>query len=252
MVKKIWGNLYIVLNLFLLVSCDTFNSNSTRELLYVGDGEVIAPSNERYMRNSEADIIKLNNGTLLLAYTKFLGYKDHHKAFITGKKSFDNGQTWSSEFILQENIGKLNTMSPSFVRIDSSLIGHFFIVKNSSQDSQIFFSKSKDEGNSWSTPEKLTQKKGYHILNNDRALRLNSGRVLIPVASTTDIDSSYGKQVISIYFSDDKGRSWEHTNTVVQFENGPAMEPGIAQAQDGSLIMIIRTQFGKIYFFKKL
>lgn len=41
---------------------------------------------------------------------------------------------------------------------------------------------SRDEGKTWSKPKPTIPDPGYFVLNNDRAVQLKSGRVLLPVA----------------------------------------------------------------------
>src|SRR6056297_3491617 len=48
-------------------------------------------------RNSEGDFIQLEDGRLLLVYTKFIGTGDHAPAELVGRFSSDGGKTWSQD-----------------------------------------------------------------------------------------------------------------------------------------------------------
>ncbi|MCP5120557.1 MAG: exo-alpha-sialidase, partial [bacterium] len=84
---------------------------------------VIAPSVPANKRNSEGDIVVLKDGTLLAAWSDFYGgSNDFSAARISAAKSSDGGRTWSPRFTLQENVGKKNVMSVSFLRTRSGEI----------------------------------------------------------------------------------------------------------------------------------
>ena len=96
---------------------------------------------------------------------------------------------------------------------------------------------------------------GYYVLNNDRVVQLESGRLVAPVsqhASRDRIWSAYGN--IMVYLSDDDGRTWRRNRTVLKPAPGPAgklvklQEPGVVELKDGRLLMFIRTDAGSQYY----
>ncbi len=208
---------------------------------------VVCPSSDENLRNSEGDIIELKDGRLLLAWSKFVGRSDHATADIAAKFSNDKGLTWGEEFIIQENIGKQNVMSISFLRLRSGKILFFFLQKNASNDLQLFVRESADEAKTWSKPLRITQGMGYFIMNNARAIQLKKGRILAPIAYCPDISKESKNQVGFCYISDDEGKTWFKGNGQVSFDDSPVMEPGLVQRADGSVLMNIRTSLGFVY-----
>ncbi len=69
----------------------------------------VGPDNPR---NSEAAIVPLKSGALLLGWTEFYAGSgaDHGPARISGKVSTDGGRTWGEKYTLVENDGGRNVM----------------------------------------------------------------------------------------------------------------------------------------------
>jgi sialidase-1 len=215
-------------------------------------GDVIeswpASATDQHPRNSEGDTIALLDGTLLVGWTEFQKTSDFATAHIAGRRSVDRGKTWGDKFIIQKNIGKLNTMSLSFLRPrDSGELLMFVLVKNSKTDLDLFVSRSTDEALTWSEPQPVTTDDGYHIMNNARVIQLRDGRILCPVSTTPLIHSSEHPLQNVCYFSDDDGRTWQRSRDAVAVPKRGAMEPGLIERRDGSLLQIIRTQMGRVW-----
>ena len=101
-------------------------------------GYVLAPSTESNKRNSEADILALKDGRLMLAWTEFYTSvgSDWGPSRIATMISTDQGRTWKDKTVLQENIGKMNVMEPDLLRLRSGKIAFLFCRKNSEADCQ--------------------------------------------------------------------------------------------------------------------
>jgi Neuraminidase (sialidase) len=199
-------------------------------------------------RNSEADFIPLRDGRLLLVYTHFTGGGgDHAAAHLAGRFSADGGQTWSGEdATIVANEGGFNVMSVSLLRLDSGEIALFYLRKNSLTDCRPLLRTSRDEGKTWSEPTVCIESVGYFVLNNDRAIQLSSGRILLPVArhNTPQQNKFDGRGVISCYYSDDRGKTWQESKTVPQGDNQTLQEPGVVELKDRRLMMFCRTPHG--------
>jgi hypothetical protein len=202
-------------------------------------------------RNSEGDFIQLNDGRVLLVYTHFTGGgSDHAAAHLAGRFSEDGGQTWTKEDVtIVPNEGGFNVMSVSLLRLDSGEIALFYLRKNSLTDCRPLLRLSSDEGKTWSEPTVCIEPLGYYVLNNDRAVQLSTGRIILPVArhNTPEQNKFDGRGVISCYFSDDRGRTWRQSKTVQQGENLTLQEPGVVELKDGKLMMFCRTPHGSQY-----
>jgi sialidase-1 len=209
---------------------------------------ILAPSAPTHPRQTEGDIVVLKNGTLLAAWSDFTGgRRDEATAQISAAKSNDGGRTWSAPFVLQENIGKNNVMSVSFLRVRSGEILFFFLVKNSLSDLKLLVRRSHDEAKTWSAPVVITPDPGYFIMNNARAVQLKSGRILCPISFCPDIKPRDSHLLTVLYFSDDNGHTWQRGKDTVDVPKRGAMEPHVVQLKNGAVLQIIRTQLGQIW-----
>lgn len=85
----------------------------------------VGPDNPR---NSEAAIVELKSGALLLGWTEFYAGDgaDHGPARISGRISTDGGQTWEPKYTLVENDGGMNVMEVNFLRLKNDDIALFY------------------------------------------------------------------------------------------------------------------------------
>ena len=200
---------------------------------------VVAPVGPDNPRNSEAAIIPLNDGSLLLGWTEFYAGDgaDHGPARISGKRSTDGGRTWSDKVTLVENDGGCNVMEVNFLRLRDQRIALFYLQKNTEgSDCRVMMRTSNDEGETWINPKQLSPDAKYTGLTNGRALRLASGRILLEAWEGND---SY------CYLSDDDGETWRESQRVKP-GNG-CWEPACIELQDGRVLMLMRTQLGGQY-----
>ena len=145
-----------------------------------------APGNPR---NSEGAFLALRDGSLLFAYSRFRGESDadHAGADIVGIRSRDGGESWSApETLLSaQALGAMNVMSLSLLRLENGDLGLIYLNRKSWQDMRPELRRSADEGVAWSAPVCCAARPGYFVINNDRAVRLSSGRILLPAAEHT-------------------------------------------------------------------
>jgi sialidase-1 len=143
-------------------------------------------------------------------------------------------------------------MSATFRRLSSPArfdapIGLFYLVKNSASDLDVYLRVSTDEGATFGEPILVTDVPGYHVLNNDRVTVLSTGRLIVPVASTDDVFKKGSRFLSTCFLSDDQGATWRHSKSLVDSPKRGAMEPEVIERVDGSLLMHIRTQTGRIH-----
>lgn len=207
----------------------------------------VCPTSDQNQRNSEASVVELRDGRLLLAYSEFYGAdsSDHAKARISGKLSADGGRTWSESFVLQENIGGLNVMSVSLLRLNTGELAMVYCVKNSLSDCRGYIRKSGDDGQTWSEAVCCTPPERYHCVNNDRLVQLSTGRLLVPASHTDHVERNY-HFLSCCYYSDDGGATW-HKGEDVDLPGTGADEPGVVELRDGRVMMWLRTSLGQIY-----
>lgn len=215
---------------------------------------VIEPS-ETYPRHSEGDIIELKDGRLCLIYTRFTGGRsDHAAADLVMRTSQDNGDHWSEAQIVVGQAGGLNVMSVSLLRLAGGEIALFYLRKTSKEDCRPLMRLSTDEAKTWSEPTIcIPDEVGYYVLNNDRAVQLKSGRLVLPVAwhqGPGKARDSAG--VIMCYLSDDHGKSWRRSKDSFKGYDPSGQriivqEPGVVELADGRLMMYIRTNADSQY-----
>lgn len=202
-------------------------------------------------RNSEGDFIELKDGRVLFVYSHFTGGgSDHAAGHLAARFSEDGGKSWTdNDVVVVEREGGFNVMSVSLLRLQGGEIALFYLRKNSLTDCRPLMRVSRDEGKSWSDPVVCIDDIGYNVLNNDRALQLESGRLLLPVArhNTPEQNKFDGRGVISCYLSDDNGQSWRQSTTQQQGDEITLQEPGVVELKDGRLMMFCRTPHGSQY-----
>lgn len=198
---------------------------------------VVAPAVGQNPRNSEAAIVPLNDGTLLLGWTEFYGGDgaDHAPARIVGLTSSDGGRTWGGKYTLVENDGGCNVMEVNFLRLQTGALALFHCQKNSEEkDCRVMMRVSTDEGRTFGPAKQLSPDGKYTGLTNGRSLRLRSGRILLEAWEAGD---SY------CYVSDDDGETWREGGRV-QPAGGPSYEPACIELKDGRVLMLMRTGLG--------
>ena len=75
--------------------------------------------------------------------------------------------------------------------------------------------RSQDEGVSFSAAVRCIPDNGYFVVNNDRLVRLASGRLMFPASHHGESLSCLHPGEIFICYSDDDGVTWQRSATVV-------------------------------------
>lgn len=201
-------------------------------------------------RNSEGDFIELADGRLLFIYSHFTGGgSDHASAHLASRTSTDGGRTWSDEdSLVVDNEGGFNVMSVSLLRLHDGRIALFYLVKNSLDDCRPWMRISEDEAATWSDPTPCIDVPGYNVLNNDRAVQLDDGRLVLPVALHRNTEGRFdARGEIRCYLSDDTGETWNRSQTSQQGDGLTLQEPGVVALKDGRVMMFCRTPHGSQY-----
>ena len=196
-------------------------------------------------RNGEGAFIRLKDGAIMFGYTEYIGTGggDHDNARITCIISRDEGESWSDKRVMLDTPPNCkNIMSLSFLRMANGDIGAFYILKELDGTDKIMFVRSADEGFTWSEPLDCFACLGYEdyfVLNNDRVIRLKSGRILFSVAS-------YPAGKLFFFYSDDDGYTWQNSDTVIEspISGISLQEPGLYQLPDGRIWCYIRCALG--------
>lgn len=207
-------------------------------------------------RNSEGSFITLKSGRILFIYTRFLGgAADESPAQLVSIQSEDGGRTWSREpRTVVENPPGANVMSVSLLRLRSGPIALFYLAKNSLLDCRPVMRVSTDEAQTWSEPRHVGDAPGYSVVNNDRVIQLQSGRLVAPVGFHRSRDSdphnyrSLDSRAIALwYLSEDEGKTWQEADdwwALPARTTTGLQEPGVVELADGRLFSWARTDQG--------
>lgn len=210
---------------------------------------VPGPATPEHPRNTEASLLVRQDHSYLLAYTEFCGAgNDDSAANIVGVTSRDGGRTWGERRIIQPNTGGCNVMSSALLRLDDGAVLLAFIRKDSRSSCTIFTRRSEDEGKTFGERVQVNDWHAYMGIVNDSLVQLRSGRVICPVYFSSEACWTPGERFVArVCFSDDGGRTWHAAEGDVQCPKRGAMEPVILERDDGSLLMLMRTQMGCVY-----
>ncbi|MCC9640996.1 exo-alpha-sialidase [Rhodopirellula sp. JC740] len=214
-------------------------------------------------RNSEGDFVQLNDGRLLLIYTKFIGTGDHAPAALVSRVSSDGGVTWSANdvSVIERGSEDSNLMSVSLLRLQDDRIALFYIRKYAPPPEakhlfldEILMRTSSDEGVSWSDPIRVVPEDmpSYSVLNNDRVIQLASGRLVVPLAVHYRVgwEGYRSSAEMVCYLSDDQGATWKASTTALHSKL-LAQEPGVVELVDGRLMMFCRSQDCQLISFSE-
>lgn len=211
-------------------------------------------------RNSEGAFARLKDGSILFAYTRFTGTSaaDNGTAHIASRVSRDGGISWSRSDkteIMFDGDGE-NIMSVSFLRLKSGALAIFYAKKNSQGDCRPVMRVSGDEAASWGTMRYCVpdSDRAYYTLNNDRAVRLKTGRIVLPLARFKTLKDGAGwdeSGEILCALSDDDGQNWRLGKAIRGFapdgRRVRMQEPGAIEMKSGRLLVWARTDDGRQY-----
>lgn len=216
-------------------------------------------------RNSEGAFIDLSDGRLMFVYSRFIGESnaDDAPSCIAACYSDDEGETWSDDTVLAyaEEHDTHNIMSVSLLRLLDGQIGLFYFVRRARNDGRLHLRRSADEGATWGEASCCIPGLGYYVTNNDRVVRLASGRLVIPtsfhkmaeaIPDYRDPRPKNDTRGIAHYFlSDDDGRTWREARTFCALQAPHAksglQEPGVIELSGGTLWSWARTDVGCQY-----
>jgi len=211
--------------------------------------------NDEFSRNGEGAFIRLKNGDILYAYTKYPAgdWADRAEADIYGIYSSDEGETWHGDRkLLERRNGEINYMSVSFLRMKNGDIGMFYLINDEKAVGRLHLSTSADEGITWSEPVCCITEEGDHVTNNDRVVRLKNGRIVVPANRHPYGAVENWVGFMMFYASDDDGKTWfKMTDRVgiaeLKGSTAGLQESGIYEYEEGGLWAWSRTDRGYQY-----
>ena len=228
--------------------------------------QIVCPCSPWHPRNDHQLIFPLRDDRLMLVWCEYYatrpslvlpsatgprGTTDAAPCRISAKVSADRGRSWSDTFTLQDNTGNDNVKHPCLVRLPDGDVLFFFTEWNALDDRRILMRRSTDDCETWGEAVRISSLDGFHCLNNDHAILLASGRILVP----THRGAFYGRGdhfQAFCYTSDDGGETWRHSETRMDLPERGAEEPSLVEFKDGSLLAVMRTSLGAMYRSRSL
>lgn len=231
---------------------------SARPLLHPIHDAVICPWTSQHPRHDHQLIFPLDAKRLLLVWSEYYsknqnpdakkghaGIGDSVACQITSMVSTDRGRTWGDRKVLQENTWRHNVKHPNLVRLSEEEILFFYVGWDSETDRNVFMRRSLDNGTTWGEQTQISEP-GWYCNNADRALRLSTGRVILPA------HGPYAEKYIGgtryrggnlhsfLFYSDDGFRTWKRSSDSMTAKGRGCHEPTIVELKDGRLLCLMR------------
>ena len=222
-------------------------------------------------RNSEGAFLRTSGRRIRFVYSRYTGdeWYDGAAADIAEVYSDDNGETWHDRGVIVPRGSADNIMSVSLLRLAPNDVRMFYLEKRpvahgncgdnvpdrpDGDDGRCgcvpYMRRSADDGETWGEAQRIIPFDEYYILNNDRVIRLASGRIIMPCG--IHLFRTNGRQrggLVFTLYSDDLGKTWKESDTVLcpSFQADWVygfQEPGMIELEEGHLLLWIRTNLG--------
>ena len=217
------------------------------------------PPGEGNPRNSEGDFAVLADGSILFAYSRYVGDSGHDDApcNVAALISRDGGISFTPVqgfLATAAEHGAKNIMSVSLFRTGKGGLCLLYLCKQGPQ-SEVYIKRCTDERSlAFAAPELIVpQKPGiYYVVNNCRVCTLPDGTLLLPLARHRIRRNAQGERG-GVYFgnccfygADPEAKGWRQVSGVVRMpypghSATGLQEPGAAVLPDGRICGYFRT-----------
>jgi hypothetical protein len=225
------------------------------------DPVIVAPA-ESGKRAFFGDMIKLDDGRLLVAYRESVAHIDQDGRIMV-VQSRDQGHTWSTPRVAIDT--PIDDRDPKLVQMrDGTVLMNFFRTDWTGYPGRpvtlvgTFVTRSTDKGANWSTPIEVgTAMEGPsdvvvgayyagHAATHGPILELPNGDLLVPLYGRLP---EGGTGPATVVRSTDGGRTWprENESVIGRSATFDFQEPNVSLLEDGSLLSVIRTSINIAY-----
>lgn len=229
------------------------------------------PPSKGNPRNSEGSFLKLDDGRIAFAFSRYTGdsFNDHASCEIACIYSYDNGESFDTEniqtLVNASEFGQTNVMSVTLRRMKNGDIGLFFLVKLlcGGLRSEMYLRRFKGDFSNMTGQVKVVPQNytGYYVVNNDRVILLSSGRWMVLGSyyhtyqgfvhdGESKHDINY-RGVAYCFTSDDDGMTWRQHNAFLAlngtYSNSGLAEPGCIELPGGIVYSYFRTDLSYQY-----
>lgn len=227
---------------------------------------IVCPWSPQHPRHDHQLIFPLDDRRLLLVWCEY--FNEHAKpgarkgstnatdefpCQITSMVSTDRGRTWGERKVMQPNTWKRNVKHPNLIRLSDTEILFTYVGWDSDTRRNVFLRRSTDNGATWGAQVQISEP-GWYCNNADRALRLGTGRVLLPAhgpfAEKYVGGAPYrgGNLHSFMFYSDDGFRTWKRSADSLTAPGRGCHEPTLVELKDGRLFCLLRNTNQRQYF----
>lgn len=228
--------------------------------------EIVCPWTPRHPRHDHQLIFPLDAERLMLVWCEYVdpgadpdaeigsgGATDEVTCQISAKVSADQGRTWGEKRVLQENRWKHNVKHPNLIRLSDQEVLFSYVGWDSATNRNVFMRRSTDNCESFGEQFQVSEP-GWYCNNADRALRLSTGRVLLPAHGPYAEDYIGGTEYRGgdlhsfVFYSDDGFKTWQRSSDSMTAKGRGCHEPTIVELTDGRLFCLLRNTNKRQYY----
>lgn len=234
-------------------------SATAQEKPFFEEGVVRAPSAKGEI-NAYPVVARTSSGNLFVAWS--ISGPGNTDGKIVGSVSRDNGRTWSDPITVID-VPKKFDGDPCII-IDGKRIlvySSSVIPPNKIDNSEVWMAVSENDGESWSSPEKIQIPFKYFVGKRHIGLKLKNGMLAMP--GSYDLWAEKGTPAKTegemdlksgVLLSSDGGKTWTphidlhiFAQKVTPYSTGGVVEPAIVELSNGELYMLMRTGTENLY-----
>lgn len=219
---------------------------------------IVCPWSPRHPRHDHQLIFPLDENRHLLVWCEYVdegadpnatigssGATDEVSCRISSLVSTDRGRTWGGHRVMQPNEWRHNVKHPNLVRLSDQEILFSYVGWDSNENRNVYMRRSLDNGETWGEQFQISEP-GWYCNNADRALRLSTGRVILPA------HGPYAEKYIGgapyeggnlhsfVFYSDDGFKTWKRSSDSMTAKGRGCHEPTIVELKDGRLYCLLR------------
>jgi len=213
---------------------------------------IIEPIGVASNRSDQSSAVKIGTDSILVLYAQYPGSPaDYANSRIVKRLSTDGGRTWSAAVEVFSNLttGLTSTSGvylPSLV-CHGDTIHCLFVGLQGGLESGIYYSRSLNNGSTWTTPTEITSDSYRQGPASDRLIKTRTGRLLYFSSILTSADPVAGPYVLVFFYSDNRGSTWTRVGTTIAAPGGIGVESGGYQLKDNTIVCYWRSTDKAIY-----
>ena len=206
------------------------------------------------------DVLKLDNGDLLLAFREgpehVIGFTSALNGRVCAVRSSDGGRTWSEHQVVSER-DREDHRDPSMMQLrDGTVLMHYMHsdrydpvtgapLPTDRRNYHIHVLRSFDGGHSWEKePIEFDHAPFATAIAECKCLELPGGRILMPL---DNVAPKGAPKSAAVFASNDRGSTWQYLSTIGEEDVESAhlpwpCEPSLARTRSGRIVAVMRTQ----------